>query len=126
MRIRLLWSSGQIVARLVDSEATKRLLHTLPYKSQAHVWGDEVYFAIPVHMELQSDASDVVDPGSVCYWVAGKSLAIPFGPTPISKGMECRLADRVNLLGQIEGDPQLLRKVQEGELIQVTRVKEPY
>lgn len=126
MRIRIAWDSGQIVARLNDNEASRRLLHTLPYKSSAHVWGEEVYFTIPVHMDLQSDAREVVDPGTVCYWVAGHALAIPFGPTPVSEGDECRLADKVNILGSVEGDPCSLGEVKEGDLLQITRVKEPY
>ncbi len=126
MRIRIAWKSGQIVARLVDNEATKRLLHTLPYKSQAQTWGEEVYFKIPVFMSIDPGAVDVVDPGTVCYWVAGQSLAIPFGPTPASRGDECRLADKVNVLGQVEGDMSMLRRIREGDLLQITRVAEPY
>ena len=60
-----------------------------------------------------------MDPGTVCYWVQGKSLAIPFGPTPISQGDECRLVARVNVLGRILRDPTLLRSVRDGDAIRV-------
>jgi len=126
MRIRISWAGGQVVARLKDSPATQRLLHTLPYRSQAHVWGEEVYFKLPLAMGIDEAATDVVDPGTVCYWSTGHSLAIPFGPTPVSQGEECRLVEPVIILGKIEGDPKLLKQVREGESIQVSRVVEPW
>ena len=61
----------------------------------------------------------VVEPGKVGFWVEGTSLAIPFGPTPISQGNECRLAARVNILGQLDDEPKLLKSVKAGEHIRV-------
>ncbi len=61
----------------------------------------------------------MVHPGTVCFWVEGSSLAIPFGPTPVSKAGECRLVSRVNILGKLEGDPNLLKSVREGERMRV-------
>ena len=78
-----------------------------------------VWMAAAVGTELESDAQQVVPPGMICFWVEGQSLAIPFGPTPISQGNECRLAAKVNLLGKIEGDPRLLKSIRDGNVIQV-------
>jgi len=79
-----------------------------------------VYFGVPVKTTLEGDAKQVVDPGTVCFWVEGSSLAIPFGPTPsLSKAGECRLVTRVNILGKLEGNPNLLKSVREGERIRV-------
>lgn len=69
--------------------------------------------------EKESDALQVVEPGTVGFWVEGQAVAIPFGPTPISVGEECRLAAKVNILGQLESDPKLLKSVKAGERIQV-------
>lgn len=41
---------------------------------------------MPLKALLESDSQQVVDPGTVCFWVQGSSLALPFGPTPVSKG----------------------------------------
>jgi hypothetical protein len=68
---------------------------------------------------LEPDARQVVDPGTVCFWVEGQSLAIPFGPTPVSQGDECRLVTEVNVVGELEDDPQLLESVSEGETMRV-------
>ncbi len=43
----------------------------------------------------------------------------PFGPTPVSKAGECLLVSRVKILGKLEGDPNLLKSVREGERIRV-------
>lgn len=91
----------------------------LPCDAGAHTWGDEVYFEVPLSSPLESDAQEVVDPGTVCFWVQGSSLALPFGPTPVSKGSECRLVTRCNVLGKIEGDPRRLDKVEQGARIRV-------
>jgi hypothetical protein len=78
-----------------------------------------VYFSLPVDAQLERDAREVVDPGTVCFWVQGSSLALPFGPTPASRGDECRLVTRVNVLGRIEGDPRALATVRDGDSIEV-------
>jgi uncharacterized protein len=51
--------------------------------------------------------------------VQGSALALPYGPTPVSKGDECRLVTPCNVLGRIEGDPRQLKKVRAGESIRV-------
>ncbi len=118
-KIRIAWSAGEITADLEDTPTTRQLLAVLPRKATASTWGDEVYFSLPVKARLEPDAQQVVDPGSVCFWVEGNALALPFGPTPISKGNECRLASKCNFLGKIAGDPQRLKSVREGDEIRV-------
>jgi hypothetical protein len=49
----------------------------------------------------------------------GRSLAIPFGPTPVSRGNECRLVTRVNVLGKLEGNPRALKSIRHGDEIRV-------
>ena len=119
MRIRISWSNGQMTAVLKDTPTARNLLDALPCEADAHTWGDEVYFSVPVESELEPDARQVVDPGTVCFWVEGQSLAIPFGPTPVSQGDECRLVTEVNVVGELEDDPQLLESVSEGETMRV-------
>jgi len=122
MRIKISWNSGTVAANLKDTPTSKKLIKALPCKSSANTWGDEVYFKVPVQTELESDATDVVDAGTICFWVEGQSLAIPFGPTPISQGNECRLVTKVNILGNVEGDPKMLKSVKGGDSIQVELV----
>jgi len=124
MRIRIKWSSGELLAELDDTPTARKVYEALPCESSANTWGDEVYFGMPVQTELEEDARQVVDPGTVCFWVQGSSLALPFGPTPVSQGDECRLVTEVNILGKIEGDPKELGNVRSGEAIRVEAVDE--
>jgi uncharacterized protein len=124
LRIRIAWKGGEVTANLRGTSTSKQLLAALPCEGVANTWGEEVYFAIPVKAGLEADAQQVVEPGTVCYWVQGHSLALPFGPTPISKGSECRLANPCNVLGKIEGDPRELRKVKQEMAIRVELLPE--
>jgi hypothetical protein len=121
-KIRISWRGGEAVAKLRDTPTARKLLSVLPATASANTWGEEVYFSLPVTAELEPDAQQVVDPGSVCFWVEGSALALPFGPTPISTGNECRLVSRCNVLGAIEGDARSLKGVRSGSSITVEAV----
>jgi hypothetical protein len=123
MKIRIAWKSGEVTADLRDTPGARALLAALPCESSASTWGEEVYFSVPVNMKLEADAQQVVAAGDVCFWVQGGALALPFGPTPISRGNECRLVTRCNLLGRIDGDPRRLSSVHEGDAIRVSAIE---
>ncbi len=122
MQVKISWSQGSVTADLQTTPTTQALLQVVPCSASANTWGDEVYFRVPITVDLEANALQVVDPGTVGFWVEGQSLAIPYGPTPISQGTECRLAAKVNILGKLTSDPTLLASVQPGDLIQVERV----
>lgn len=123
-RLRVAWDGGEVTANLLQTSTVKQLLAALPCVAKARTWGEEVYFELPVKAALETDARQVVEAGMVCYWVEGHSLALPFGPTPASKGEECRLVTRCNVLGKIEGDPRQLAKVRPGDSIRVELLPE--
>jgi uncharacterized protein len=118
-KIRVKWPKGELTATLDDTPTAKALVAALPAKSRANTWGEEVYFSLAVSVKLEADAREVVDPGTVCFWVQGSSLALPYGPTPVSRGTECRLVTRVNVLGKFEGDPRKLATVRDGDTVEV-------
>lgn len=119
-RIRIKWPKGELTAQLADTPTAKAVAAALPAKSRANTWGEEVYFTLGADVQLERDAREVVDPGAVCFWVQGGSLALPYGPTPVSRGDECRLVTRVNVLGKIDGDPRALASVRDGDAIEVS------
>ena len=119
-RIRISWSQSAAVATLEDTPTVRALVAALPLKAQAQTWGEEVYFEIPVKAKLEPGAKQVVPPGTVCFWVEGSSLALPFGRTPVSDGEEPKLVTRCNVLGKIDGDPRQLASVRSGDTITVT------
>lgn len=123
-RVRIAWDSGEVTADLRESPTVKQLLAALPCQARAQTWGEEVYFELPVRATLEADARQVVEPGTVCFWVEGGALALPYGRTPVSKGDEPCLVTRCNVLGKIEGDSRELRKVKSGDSIRVELVAE--
>ncbi len=122
MRIRIRWETGQIEGELNRSATAGAVWAALPCAAQANTWGDEVYFSVGVPASLEPGARQVVDPGTICYWIEGSSIALPFGPTPISEGDECRLAAVVNVIGELDGDPRALSAVHDGDSIRVEAV----
>jgi hypothetical protein len=119
MQIWIQWPQGEITATLEDTPTSRALLDALPFESSANTWGDEIYFSVQLLTDLEKDAQQVVDPGTVCFWTEGNALAIPFGPTPIAEGDECRLITACNVLGKVEGDPKTLSSVISGAAISV-------
>lgn len=123
MRIQIAWEKGHVEATLKETPTAHALMAALPFESSAHTWGEEVYFSAPVKAEKEEDAQQVVEPGTVCFWVEGQSLALPYGPTPISHEGECRLAARVNILGTLDADPKVLSTIRQDDPIRVSRLE---
>lgn len=117
--IRIAWRGGALVAALRDTPTAQTLLAALPIESRASTWGDEVYFRVPFSARPEPDATAVVDKGAVCFWLDGDSIALLFGPTPVSRTGECRLISPANIVGMIEGDPGVLRGVADGDTIRI-------
>jgi hypothetical protein len=114
----------EVFATLNGTPTAEKLWEALPFKAKAETWGGEVYFRVPMSSSLEADAKQVVSPGTVCFWTQGNCLALPFGPTPIAEGKECRLADPCNILGKLEGDPTVLRYARPGDPVRVGAVKD--
>ncbi|MGW1609250.1 cyclophilin-like fold protein [Streptomyces sp. NPDC002285] len=122
LQIRISWPAGHLTATLDDTPTTQAFTKALPLASTARTWGEEVYFDTGVAVPRETDAQQVVEPGTVAFWTDGDALALPYGPTPISRGDECRLASPCNVLGRIDGDPRLLATVRDGDPVRVELV----
>lgn len=122
-QIKFIIGSVTLAAELKDTPTADAIWNALPIESQAHTWGDEVYFSTSVDAELESDAKDVVEPGELAFWVQGNSIALGFGPTPASHGEEIRLVTATNIWGQALADVTILKAVQEGDRVRVESVK---
>ena len=120
--IRIAWSGGAITVELRESLTTKALLAALPCQARASTWGEEVYFELPVEAALEPDAQQVVDPGTVCFWVEGNALALPYGRTPVSKGNECRLVTRCNVVGKVVGEARQLQGIKNGAVLRLASI----
>ena len=112
----------EITAELFDTPTADAIYQNLPFSSTARTWGEEVYFDTPVTSENEADARDVVEAGELAFWLAGKAIAIGFGPTPVSQGEEIRLAARCNVWGRAVEDVRGLLVVKDGDPITVERL----
>ena len=70
--------------------------------------------------KLEAGAQQVVEPGTVCFWTEGNSIALPYGRTPISTDARPKLAAPCNVLGKI-ANFKLLKNVKAGDKISVAR-----
>jgi hypothetical protein len=122
-RIRLDFGSLVLDAELRDTTTARLVAAALPITASALVWGEEVYFEVPVEAAREGDARAVVVPGEIAYWPDGHSIAIGFGRTPISQGDETRLASPCNIFAKALSDVKVLAKVKAGTRIKVTALK---
>lgn len=87
MQVRISWSAGNSTATLdADTPTTQALTRALPLTSSACIWGEEVYFDTGIAVSRETDARQVMEPDTVAFWADGDALALPYGPTPISRG----------------------------------------
>lgn len=115
-------SAGEIEVTgwLNETDTAGKVWEALPITGGINLWGDEIYFSIPVEAGLK-DARETVSLGDIAYWPPGKAMCIFLGKTPISEGDEIRPASPVNVIGGIEGVEKLLGKVGQGEEITIRR-----
>ena len=90
-----------------------------PIKSSASKWGEEVYFSTPVSVPREEGSKSIVEKGEIAYWPEGEAIAIGFGPTPISREGEIRLASPCNIWGCALDDVGALAAVEDGAKVLV-------
>ena len=120
-RIRIRCGEVDVTAELDDSATAQAIWAALPLQGSANVWGDEIYFRIPVAL-AEDDARELVEIGDLGYWPPGSAFCIFFGPTPMSRGNEVRPASPVNVFGSIEGDAKVFKQVAGGTEVFIDRV----
>lgn len=113
----------EVKAELFETQCAKAIAEKLPIEAVPNEWGDEFYFTIPVQFILDESATTNVKVGDIGYWPPGRALAIFFGPTPISQGLDPVPASEVNLVGRLIGDARVLNKAKGAKRI-VLRLSE--
>ena len=114
-------STGYVDAEINDEKnpkTAKSIIDALPFKSSISVWGDEIYFDIPVTIDEENSQKEV-EIGDLGYWPAGSCFCIFFGRTPASSGDKPVAASPVNVFGKIIGDSSIFKKTKNGETIRI-------
>lgn len=123
-RIKITCGEVNLSVQLLETPTAAAIYQQLPVTSTARTWGEEVYFELPADTGVSRDANakEVVEPGEIAYWVEGNCIAIGFGPTPVSRGNEIRLAAKTNIWAITNDDVTRLATVNAGDTIQVEAV----
>ena len=112
-RIRIRANAAEVIAELNDTRTAEAIWEALPIRSQVSLWGQEIYFSIPIHLELE-EGQEVVNIGDLGYWPPGSAFCIFFGPTPASQGEEIRPASPVSVFGRVTSDISVFKQVASG------------
>jgi uncharacterized protein len=121
-RIRFDFGNLTLDAELFDTATARAVAAALPITATALIWGEEVYFEVPVRVAREKDARAVVTPGEIAYWPDGHCIALGFGRTPLSQGDETRLASPCNIFANALGDVKTLAEVRTGTRIEVIAI----
>src|SRR4051812_43416285 len=113
MKMRITAGQVSATATLAETGTAQAIWDALPIEARGSTWGDEIYFPIPVKREEEA-ALEVVQLGDLGYWPPGNAFCIFYGPTPASRGAEIRPASPVNVVGRLDGDALVFKKVASG------------
>jgi hypothetical protein len=115
MKIKISIGDISLTANLNDSEIARQIYDALPFDLPFNVWGDEIYFSIPVHLDLE-EGREIMEVGELAYWPPGNAFCIFYGRTPLSTDDRPRAASDVSPFGKIEGDATVLRGIRAGTI----------
>jgi hypothetical protein len=121
-RLRITAGGVAVEIETRDTPTAAAILAALPIRSAARTWGREVYFDTPVSVAREADAKAVVAAGEIAFWTDGDAIAIGFGPTPVSRGDEIRLASPANIWADALDDVTALATVRDGAAVTVELV----
>ncbi len=113
---------GKVVVELTgeNPDTAEKFLKILPIEGRANLWGEEIYFKIPIDRIEPENPRSVVKEGEIAIWIEEPSLCIFFGKTPVSTEKEIRAYSDVNVIGRVIGDCKIFKRVKSGEKIKVS------
>ena len=120
--IKIFVEKHEVVISLRNTKTAGAVWDACPFESRAALWGKEVYFDTTIDVEKEKDAKQVIEKGEIAFWVEGQSIAIGFGPTPISEKNEIKLVTKANVVGDSSYDLTSLSDVGSGALVKVEKI----
>jgi hypothetical protein len=119
-RIKIITEKVQMEGELNNTETARKIYDILPIEAKVRTWGEEIYFPIPVDMDLENGV-EVVNVGTLGYWPEGRCFCIFFGKTPTSTEKEIRPASAVTVVGNLLGEAKEWKRVKDGEKIRIEK-----
>ena len=120
-KILLKFKDKNLVLKLRDTPTADLIYDALPFTSKVKKWGEEIYFEIPINIELEYNARAVVEFGEIAFWNSGSAIAIGYGKTPVSKENEIRLISPCNIWADSNFDKNYIDQIQENETVEIKR-----
>lgn len=114
-KINIFINGQKFEANLNDSKIAEEIYKVLPLEVEGDLWGNEIYFEIPVKM-LNENPTEELKVGDLAYWPEGHSFCIFYGPTPASTEHEPKSASPVTVIGKIKGKFEELKKLKEAKI----------
>ena len=121
-KIKIKFLSFSILVDLHNTENAMQIWESCPIKSIVNTWGNEIYFDTKINTTIDKTAKNIINKGEIAFWVEGSSIAIGFGPTPVSKGNEIRLVTNANIIGETAENLSALSMVNSGEIVIVEQI----
>ncbi len=121
-KIFLKFKDKDIVLKLRDTPTANMIYEALPLTSIVKKWGEEIYFKIPVDVELEDNARAVVEFGEIAFWNGGSAIAIGYGKTPVSKENEIRLISPCNIWADGSFKKSYIEKIKENEIVKIEKL----
>jgi len=118
--IRIKAGQTEAVAELNNTRTAQAIWEALPIKGHVNLWGEEIYFEVPLSLELEA-GQELVNVGDLGYWPPGNAFCIFFGLTPISQRGKIRPASPVTVFGRVISDTTVFKKVAPGTEIALER-----
>ena len=115
-RIKIKAGSVIAAAELYNTKTAEAIWQALPFNGKVNTWGDEIYFSIPVKIDLEA-GQEIVNIGDLGYWPPGNAFCIFFGQTPVSNKDGIRAASAVDIFGRVLDDATVFKEIKDGEQI---------
>jgi hypothetical protein len=123
VKITITAGNLSLPAELNDNPTAQQIAAALPIEGKANIWGDEIYFEIPVIADQEPDARPEVEVGELGYWPVGHAFCIFYGPTPVSTDEKPRAYSPVNIIGRVLGDATQFKGTPNGSTVKIDKTE---
>ena len=101
-----------IECELNDTSIAQQIYQILPQQAKVHLWGEEIYFELPLKLPNEKPTLDV-DVGDVGWWPEGNCFCIFFGKTPVSTSSKPKPYSEVTIIGKIKLEKDTIEKLKQ-------------
>ncbi|MDC3072062.1 cyclophilin-like fold protein [bacterium] len=121
-KIILKFKDKELILNLRNTPTANLIYDSLPFSSLVKKWGEEIYFEIPIDIELEDNARTVVKFGEIAFWNEGSAIAIGYGKTPVSNENEIRLISPCNIWADSSFDKNYIEQIKENETVDIKKL----